>query len=231
MIYKRHDLVWLSDAGLDYALKNIQNCIPIEIEAIEKKLRSVLFSAPPIPAIVRRQEEANGPLRALCVGFSFPEIIDGTRLRFASKVPLDCVIKHETPFDVLEYDEFNLPDKEAIKVLKDIGNKYHTRVGLFGSAALQLVTGLPYRQKKSDLDVYLLHDGSEGDLAHFFRQLSLIEERYYIKIDAELECRGEYGVKLKELFGPGKTVLGKGLYDVILLEKKGAETRAFMPYD
>jgi phosphoribosyl-dephospho-CoA transferase len=217
-IYKRHDLVWLSDAGLDYAADNIQNCIPL---IPDKELRAIIFSSPPVPAIVRRQEPAED--WSLCVGFSFPRIIEGTRLRLSAKVPLDCVVGHKTPFDVLEYDICRLPGQEAIQAIMDAGNKYHTQVGLFGSAALHLVTGLPYWQENSDLDIYLRHSGSGQELTLFYKQLVFIEEQSGVTVDAEIECCGEYGVKLKELFGSGKTVLGKGLYDVALLKKSSLE--------
>jgi len=218
MIYKRHDLVRLSNAGLNYAARNIINCIP---PTGDNEMRALLFSTPSVPAIVRRQDAAENGL--LCVGFSFPVIIEGTRRRISSIVPQDCIIGHITPFDAVQLDKGSLPDKEAILAIMDAGNKYHTRVGLFGSAALQLVTGLQYRQKKSDIDIYLLHQGSATELTLFYQQLTVIEEEFYVSIDAEIECRGGYGVKLKELFGPGKTVLAKGLYDVILLEKARLE--------
>jgi phosphoribosyl-dephospho-CoA transferase len=219
MVYKRHDLVRLSDAGLNYAARNIKNCIP---PTPDNELYALLFSAPPIPAIVRRQETAENGY--ICVGFSFPVMIDGMRLRISSIVPLDCIIGHFTPFDAAQLNREGLPDKEAVRALMDAGNEYHTRVGLFGSAALQLVTGLPYRQENSDLDIYLLHQGSARDLTRFYQRLTVIEEQFGINIDAEIECHGEYGVKLKELFGSGKTVLAKGLYDVTLLEKTCLES-------
>jgi phosphoribosyl-dephospho-CoA transferase len=215
MIYKRHDLLWLSDAGLDYALENFQDCVPA---VTDMELRTLLSSAE-IPAIVRRQESKGDDL--IFIGFSFPKIIDGTRLRLSSKVPADFVIKHKTPFDVLEYDIDRLPDGEAIKTLVEAGKNYHTQIGLFGSAALQLVTGLPYREEKSDLDIYLRHKGNDQELALFYQRLILIEGQFGLGIDAEIEYM-EYGVKIKELFGKGKTVLGKGLYDVVLLEKTKA---------
>jgi hypothetical protein len=92
---------------------------------------------------------------------------------------------------------------------------------------LQLVTGLQYMQEKSDLDIYLRHLGSGRELTLFYKQLVFIEEQFGVTFDAEIECHGEYGVKLKELFGPGKTVLGKGLYDVALLEKSSLESFLF----
>ena len=213
--YKRHDLVWLSDAGKDYALHNIQNCIP---PVSDREISSLILCAVPIPAIVRRQECAEQKL--LCIGFSFPRIIEGVRLRIGSKVPLDCVVKHKTPFDVVKCEKRLSPVYEILKALADAGSRHNIQIGCFGSAALRLVTGLPYWQENSDMDIYLRHQGNRRDLELFFARLSEYEEKFGIIIDAEIEYPGQYGVKLKELFGPGNTVMGKGLYDVTLFDKK-----------
>jgi len=219
--YKRHDLVWLSEEGRVYALSNIQNCIPV----IDDKEREELIvgvsptGVPPIPAIVRRQEKTEDEL--LCIGFSFPRIIDGVRLRIGCKVPPDCIVNHITPFEVVKYKTGNMPALAVIEALMDAGDSRHIQVGCFGSAALQLVTGLPYWHKDSDLDIYLRRGGDRQELEQFFELLLKFEKQFSVTIDAEIEYQGQYGVKLKEMFGSGNWVLGKGLYDVALL-KKGA---------
>ena len=212
--YKRHDLVWLSDEGRDYALSNIQNCIPI---MDDKEMEALIAGFPAIPAIVRKQDKPEDEL--LCIGFSFPKIIDGVRLRIGCKVPPDCIVKHITPFDAIKYRTGNLPNSVVMEALSDAGDKYNIQVGCFGSAALQLVTGLSYWHKDSDLDIYLRHDGDRQDLERFFELLLQCEKQFGVTIDVEIECLGQYGVKIKELFGPGNLVLGKGLYDVALLKK------------
>ena len=228
--YKRHDLIWLSDKGRDYALRNIQSCIP---EVNEKEIEGLIFYTPQIPAIVRRNEtsgtkgtQGTATDNLLHIGFSSPRIIDGVRLRIASKVPPDCVTDRKTPFDVInhyidliKYDKKILPHSEILEALMNAGDKYNTQVGCFGSAALQLVTGLGYLRENSDLDIYLNHHGSRQDLEQFFTQLLSFEKQFSVIIDAEFEYQGIYGVKIKEFFAPGKTVLGKGLYNVALLNK------------
>ena len=208
-------MLWLSDAGKDYALHNIQSCIP-PVNDSEKE--ALIFSDPPVPAIVRRQETAEDKL--LCIGFSSFRVIDGTRLRIGCKVPLNCIVEHKTPFEVAACKKPKIPEYQFLDALVDAGKRHHIQVGVFGSAALQIVTGLSYLQKNSDLDIYLRHQGSRKDLELFYQQLTGYEKQFGITIDAEIEFPDQYGVKLKELFGPGKTVLGKGLYDVVLLEKR-----------
>ena len=212
--YKRHDLVWISDAGREYALRRTHSCIPpVDGELI----RALLFASPPVPAIVRRQDAAEAGL--LGVGFSFPRRIDGLRLRAASAVPPDCVIQRKTPFDAACGDPKNAPQGAALAALTEAGGRYHTRVGCFGSTALWMATGLPYLRRNSDLDVYLRHEGSWEELEQFFRALLEIERRSGVPIDAEIEYLGQYGVKLRELFGKGTTVMGKGLYETALLPR------------
>jgi len=211
--YKRHDLVWLSDAGKDYALRNIQSCVP---PVSDREKNDLIFSSVPIPAIVRRQETAEGG--PLCVGFSSPRIIDGMRLRIGSRVPLDYITERKTPFDVAKYEKSHLPHCEILQALIDAGKERNVEVGCFGSIAMQIVTKLVYCQEKSDLDIYLRLHGSRQDMEQFFSQLLEFERQFGVTTDPEIEF-GDYGVKLKEIFTPGKTMLGKGLYDVTLLDK------------
>ena len=214
MQYKRHEFIWLSDTGKDYALRNIISCVPTVSEG-EK--RDLIFSIPSIPCIVGRQERAEE--KHLYVSFSSPNIIDGVRLRIGSKVPFNCIAKSKTPFDVVKSGNRHLLDYKALEALIETGNKYHIQVGCFGYTALQLITGLPYRNENSDLNIYIRHSGSRQELEQFYTRLSEYETEFNIKIDAEIEYLGEYGIKLKELFIPGKTIMAKGLYDVVLLEK------------
>jgi len=214
MPYKRHDLVWLSGAGRDCALRNIQSCIP---PVSDREKSDLIFSG--VPAIVRRQETAEGGL--LCIGFSSPRIIDGVRLRIGSVVPPDCVTERKTAFDVANYENSLLPrHHEILRALMDAGAEHHVQVGCFGSAAMQMATDLPYCRENSDLDIYLRLHGSRRDLELFFSLLLGYERQFRVTTDPEIEF-GKYGVKLKEFFAPGKTMLGKGLYDVTLLEKGG----------
>jgi phosphoribosyl-dephospho-CoA transferase len=211
--YKRHDLVWISGKGKDFAVENIQSCIP---PVTENEIRDFLFSLPPLPAIVTRQDERKS--KFINIGFSFPRIIGGVRLRVRSKIPFDCITERKTPFDVALCVD-NSPFSEILNRLIHAGSACKTKVGFFGSAALQIVTGLSYIQNNSDIDLYIRHLGNCDDLAKFFETILKIEEHFKISVDAEIEYRKKYGVKLKELFGPGKTVLGKGLYEAALLEK------------
>jgi len=212
--YKRHDLVWLSEAGRDYALRNMEDCIP---KLNDRDRDTLISSAPALPAIVRRQEAPDDGF--LCIGFSFPGIIEGVRLRISSRVPSDCIVMRKTPFDIAQCAKNN-PDYEILQALMDAGNNFHVQTGCFGSTALELATGLPYRHKDSDLDIFLCHYGSRRDLEMFHARLLELEARFGITIDAEIEYMEQYGIKLKELFTAGKTVLGKGLYDVALFDKK-----------
>ena len=221
--YNRHDLLWLSEAGRDYALHNIESCIPLmdNKDIDNDEIRTLILGPPQIPAIVRRQEAAEKGF--LQVGFSSPTVIDGVRLRIGSKVPVNCIKRHITPFDVVDdtIKNKNSPSSvfKILKALVDAGSKNNIQVGCFGSAALQIVTGLEYWRENSDLDIYLRCGETRQNIEPFYRKLLKLEEQFGITMDAEIEFPGRYGVKLKELFAPGKWVLGKGLYDVALQKK------------
>jgi phosphoribosyl-dephospho-CoA transferase len=220
--YNRHDLLWLSQAGRDFAFNNILSCIPAvyDKQIDEKQIRAIILGEPQIPAIVRRQE-ASVEKGLLSIGYSSTTIIDGVRLRIGCKTPINCITRRMSPFDVvndaIKCEKKLQPDLIILKALVEAGNHSGILVGCFGSAALQLVTGLPYWRENSDLDIYLQSKGTRQELEMFFNELLKIEDQFDITIDAEIEFPHFYGVKLKELFSAGKYVLGKGLNDVALL--------------
>jgi phosphoribosyl-dephospho-CoA transferase len=212
--FKRHDLVWLDRKGKNWALGHIQSAIPA---ADPGKIEALIFSSPPIPAIVCSQFQVTAGL--LRIGFSSPEILEGLRFRVSAEVPRQHIVKHRSPFQVIQKNRNNLPDYTVLETLRAAGRRCHTVVGLYGSAALELATGLPYRRKDSDLDLYIRHRGTWAELSRFYEILLECESAFQLSIDGEIECPGRYGVKLKELFAPGTTVLGKGQRGIVLLDK------------
>jgi phosphoribosyl-dephospho-CoA transferase len=82
--------------------------------------------------------------------------------------------------------------------------------------ALELYTGLPYTDRDSDLDL-LVMPAPAPTLCRFLERVAAIEARCELRIDAELELTNGFGVHLKELFGNGRTILGKSRAEVALL--------------
>jgi phosphoribosyl-dephospho-CoA transferase len=57
-------------------------------------------------------------------------------------------------------------------------------------------------------------------LYRFLLKVESLEEHLGLRIDVELDFPDGYGVNLKELFGQGRTVLGKSLVDVAMLPRE-----------
>lgn len=181
----------------------------------------------PVPGIVRREE--NAPRENMIpVGFSFWERGANGRLRAASFVLPDEIEAASTPEAVLAKLDVRgrvcrSPALAALAALRDAwpAPPETARLGVWGSAALELETGYPYTDSRSDLDVRIAPRVplSGETLRAWLDGIMETEERFAVRIDAELSLPSGYGVSLKELLRPGITVLGKGLLDVTLLRK------------
>lgn len=181
----------------------------------------------PVPGIVRREE--NAPREDMIpVGFSSWERSANGRLRAASFVRPDEIATASTPEAVLAKLDVRgqaaLPS--ALAALAALRENWPTppetaRLGVWGSAALELETGYPYIDNRSDLDVRIAPcvPLSGDSLRAWLDGIMEMEERFAVRIDAEVSLPSGYGVSLKELLRPGVTVLGKGLLGVTLLRK------------
>lgn len=177
-----------------------------------------------IPGIICRQPpeaQADGSREITLAGFSHWIQEGGCRLRATAEFPNKTIQKSCSPFDLCVSGNRDqlcnaYPLLEAIFTAAD---RHHIKPGLFGSTALEWVTCYPYRNQNSDLDL-CLKPMPGCDLEHFGHILSQLETQYSIRLDAEIETPDGYGIKLKELLSSTKTVLGKGLYDVTLFERK-----------
>ena len=88
--------------------------------------------------------------------------------------------------------------------------------GLFGSAALEAVTGLPYLHDRSDIDA-ILGPGSESAIHAFWDELLAVEQTTGVRADVELMFSPGKYIKLRELMSGGSTVLVKGQSEPQLL--------------
>lgn len=170
-----------------------------------------------IPAVVRRGERR--PAGLLNVGFVSLQRIDG------SKVKIACVLRESEVTDLispyaLPFCEFNARNK-CLKALKAVASLPETTggfVGIAGSAAMEVVTGLPYTNDESDLDV-IIRDRDMKGISETYMNLMQIGQQYGVSIDIEVQLKNGYGIKASELFIGSYTLLGKSLFDVQLLER------------
>ncbi|HNZ60504.1 MAG TPA: malonate decarboxylase holo-[acyl-carrier-protein] synthase [Methanofastidiosum sp.] len=212
MIFQRHDLVFSDWKKIDTSL--IQN-----EDFKELILKNVL------PGIVRRDEIETttgdnyySENEKVFIGFVHPYTKDGRRLRFAASVPGNKIIKLITPYEITKYNfEERTP---TLKALSQIINEYN--LGVWGSTSLEIITGLPYTHEKSDLDL-IVKDFDQKELIELLSTCNEVELSHGIKIDVEIHLRSGYGINLKEYASESDTLLGKGLRDVVLIDRDSIE--------
>jgi len=217
---KRHNLVEITDSGRKKIFSQLQKTYesPIDIELIARIVVEG-YGSVKIPGIIRREEmhELNGIVPA---GFSSPFLNNGKRLRIPVLIPEEDVVEVVTPYDVLNHG-FDERTKclKALHLIKAAALDMGISLGVWGSACLEVHTGLPYTHEGSDLDL-LVGITDFGTIKNFYLFLNRMSRQYEFRIDSELDWPGGYGIQVAELFMDTETVLGKGIRDVKLIPKK-----------
>lgn len=171
-----------------------------------------------IPGIVRRDETGRAGDRT-AVGFSSPAYGTDGRLRVAAFVAEADIVRATTPYELLAVDFAQRNQcMHALAACRDAAGELDIDIGVWGSVALELYTGLHYTHDESDLDL-LVAPASLTALASLLESLNAVENRCGIRIDAEVDLDSGYGVHLKELFAEGRMLLGKSRSAVALLTR------------
>lgn len=212
---KRHDLVFISQAGKDKIWEELSD----QYQGRELSMvRDVLLGANDIPGFVRRSDERP---EEVALGFVHPQRINGNRIRIAAFTGVENVEIIMTPYEVMQRKVFTIKGAtrciETIIALYALADEFDLQIGVLGSAALELATGLPYTDEGSDVDV-LLKPAPYDRLLDFYRTAK--ENFSDIPLDFELDLPNGYGVKLAEVFMDTKTLLGKSLDSVNILYRK-----------
>jgi len=180
-----------------------------------------------IPGVVRR-EESEPRKGQIPVGFASWLSSESGRLRIASFALPEEIIAAVTPEEVAAkaavLDAAAMGRSPAIMAFAHLSGAWNDlpmKLGLWGSAALEIETGYAYTHQWSDLDVLLLPTGpvERGALQHCLNMVLAAEKKFNLRIDAELIAHGRYGMSLKEILSGSSTVLGKGLTDVVIIQK------------
>lgn len=215
MELKRHDLIEITRPGREWALEQLRQLDDYTVrQNIARELIIEGINSKQIPGIIRR-EENEGIKGAVPVGFTFPYLIEGRRLRIPAFIPEKEIEGIITPYEVINYST-DLSRSNCLQALNACINviaEFDVKLGVWGSAGLEMYTGLPYTHDKSDLDL-LIKIGESGIVDKVYETISSIEKKYSCKIDVELDLPSGYGVKLKEMFLGTDEVLGKGLTNV-----------------
>ena len=214
---KRHDLVYPSSIGRARLKQVFLN----ELTGEKAFLAADIFRADSvIPGIVRRAEVLSADVIPL--GFVHPQLCEGRRLRLTAELEVGEAVKLKRPYE-LAAAEFKVSTNclAAAQAACSYAAERRLKLGILGSAGLEIATGLPFTNSESDLDL-LITGLSLQQLQEVYTELQAIGKKFQVDIDLETELINGYGIKAAELFQPTQTVLGKSLQDVQILKKKTA---------
>ena len=188
-MFGRHDLVWLSASGWQAARARAR---PEHAGAIER------WQHANWPAIVRRGDADAGP-GEVCVGIALPPDPDsGNKLRIGLRA-LSGDVARTAPALALDAIAAHLPAllpdewRQDLRALADESAGLTLRV--YGSLALQAVTGQAYVSPTSDIDL-LFYPASRQELD--LGLALLLKYAASLPLDGEIVFPGGHAVAWKE---------------------------------
>ncbi len=222
MKLKRHYLLDITDKGRQLALEKILEKEQ-DICCSRETVKRIIFDGiekVKIPGIARRNESEMNAKDTAAVGFSSPFLLNENRLRIPSFIPKSEIKNIVTPYEVVNYSVVKRTKcLEAFEDIKKLAKINNLSLGVWGSVALEIYTGLSYTNDDSDLDILLKTD-DYNLLRKFYTELECIVQNYDVQVDLELEVFEDYGIKAVELFMETEFVLAKSITDVKLFPRK-----------
>lgn len=218
MKWKRHTLVDISDSGRRAILSKLAGDTPSNLERLADVLLPERAGAR-VPGIIRR-EELYPRQGCIAVGFCGRAPDENGRLRLAAFADLQDIVRVTSPYELLSIAlPQRTPATRALKAARDEAGELGLDLGVWGSVALELYTGLPYTHNESDLDL-LVTAAPAKTLGRFLDAIRNLEMCCKLRIDVEIELPEGYGVQLKELLGNSRTVIAKSVDGVELLQRE-----------
>lgn len=182
---ERHMLVWLDDAGWKAAQATTEP---------QPRTAFRLWQSQSWPVIVRRADTDAAP-DEICLGLPLPPDEDsGEKVRISLRVFAAHIIK-ATPAIALAsvLRSMSAPLRAPLAALEDDAADMHLRV--YGSLAMEALTGLPYVSPTSDVDI-LFHPTSRRQLEDGIAVLS--RHAALLPLDGEIVFPGGVAVSWKE---------------------------------
>ncbi len=225
---RRHSYVVISPLGREWAYQQALSTNTSGRQDEDGVLYQLIvqgFSGIQVPGIIRRSDKFNEGI--IAVGFASPYRINGNRLRVGSYVKINDVETITSPYDVIAMSF--APSNDWLCVLHAVREKAQelgVEVGVFGSAGLEAFTGLSFIHVKSDIDL-IIKPANPALIAEAYRNFAEIAGQYNTAIDMEVELSNGYGIKARELLMDTDMILGKGLTDVVLLDRRAVITMLY----
>lgn len=207
----RHDLIWLTTDGWAQALTSAG------LDGIALA-RAVDWRDRGLPGVVRRREP-DLPLDAVCVGLPFPpDPVDGHKLRVALTVDAGGIARARAPLALNEV-EAPVAWRDAFAALSASMRSAGIDCRVFGSLAMQTLTGNAYVRAGSDIDV-LLRPATMGQLDAGLALL--VRHAGMLPLDGEVVFPSGHAVAWKEWAmagGDADRVLTKHVDAVALMRR------------
>ena len=218
MQFQRHDLVEFKPAYLSHIVKcAVDGLLPCcRTTEVEQKVGSFLRNS--LPGIVCRPV-TDVAADQLQLGLSFPFRERGVRVRSSIVADRKEIARVTCPYKVVARPGLSSSTlQNTLDRIVVLANIRGLKIGLIGSAALEIFTGHAYTRASSDLDL-IVEATPHDTLLHFYMALSKISEEHERAVDVEVILPDGNGVKLGELVGQSRKVLAKSLTEVCLLNR------------
>ena len=237
--FRRHDLVDISEEGRRESawqawdakgLLKVDSWPSPSVRSHSKRVLEHGLQGVYLPGIVRRvtdrdidsARELYGEISGddyIAIGFVIPFTPESRRIRVPCVLHHKCVTRRITPEQVAEM-RFSprTPALAALSVMKE-SVKDRIKLGVWGSVALEIYTGLPYTDGGSDLDV-ILEGVSVEDVADMAKLADRLEECFSVRVDIEVQLKEGWGVNARELLSGRDTILVKGIREVKLARRE-----------
>jgi len=211
-MFARHDLVWLTHRGWE----RVRAGAPQEARGALDAWREAGW-----PAVVRRAETELAASE-VAIGFAMPpRAVDGGKLRVACRVELSDIGRRTRALPLVGALDTVPPEwREGLARLEQEAAGAGLGLAVYGSVALEALTGQHYLRPESDIDL-LLRPLSRAQLMAGLDLLAMHAES--LPLDGEVVFPDGRAVAWKELrtafdSAPGTRVLAKALERVALVK-------------
>jgi|SRR5471032_1329886 len=206
---ERHTLVWLTELGWQTVMRSAQP---------QHRAALTLWQGQDWPAVVRRFD-IGAQSDEVCLGLPLPPDDDtGEKVRISLRAQVQEISRTSPAVELRSALRCSGPWREALATLERETEHLHLRI--YGSMAMQALTGLLYLTPTSDIDILFrprsreeLHDGVA----------LLTRHAAHFPLDGEIVFPGGHAVSWKEwrmaMENPARVIV-KELHAVRLIDTK-----------
>lgn len=205
--FPRHHLAWLTARGWSEAAA----AVPAVQQHVVRR-----WQARDWPAIIRRRD-ADVAADQVCLGIALPPDAEGIKLRLALRVPAADIREVRAPLPIADVmAHAAAPWREALAELEKKALAQGLDIRVYGSLALQALTGLAYLRATSDIDL-LFSPTDRHQLQRGMVLLTAYAQR--LPIDGEVAFPDGAAVAWKEWWQASQLADGDGMNNRVLAKR------------